>query len=663
MRSTGKTLQLRHTLTLLFLLPLFVFAQSNSSGEEDVTGLWKGQLYNDSSKTFLPFELAISEENGKLGGYSYVLFVIDGKEELGVKKIKIKRKKDRITVEDVELISNTYSEPPPKGVRMISEIDISYNDTAMFMKGKWSTTPTRAYSIVTGTMQLKRVRDFRTLVLYKKLEELKLNQSLSFVINEKKRNDEYELAEQKRKADIAAEEKRKADIAAEEKRKADVAVEEKRKADIAAAEKRKADIDAEEKRKADFAAAEKHKADIAVEEKRKADIAAEEKRKADFAAEEKRKADIAVEEKRKADIAAEEKRKADIASEEKRKADIAAAEKRKADIAAEEKRKADIAAEEKRKADIAVEEKRKADIAAEEKRKADIAAEEKRKADIAVEEKRKADIAAEEKHKADIAAEEKRKADIVAEEKRKADIAAEQKRKADIAAEEKRKADIAAEEKRKADIAAEQKRKADIAAEEKRKADIAAEQKRKVDIAAEEKRKADIARVDQLKKEQIAKSTPVIKAPNEPAKPVVLKPEERTSLPVVSKAEALGAAEDVNERKLGSSKEVYFESDSLVLTLYDNGEVDGDTVSVLMNGQIIFAKTLLTEKPNTKTIYINPSMPDTLMMVMYAESLGSIPPNTGLLIIMDGEKRYEVRFSADLKTNAGILLRRRKKVN
>ncbi|CAN5700661.1 hypothetical protein BH11BAC3_BH11BAC3_05540 [soil metagenome] len=593
MHSTGKTIQFRYLLTLLFLLPLFVFAQSNSSGEEDVKGLWKGQLYNDSSKTFLPYELAISEENGKLVGYSYILFTIEGKEELGVKKIKIKRKKDRITVEDVELISNTYSEPPPKGVRMISEIDISYNDTAMFMKGKWSTTPTRAYSIVTGTMQLKRARDFRKLVLYKKLEELKLDQSLSFVVNEKKRNDDYELAAQKRKADIGAEEKRKADIASEEKRKAD--------------------------------------------------IAAQEKRRGDFAAEEKRKADVAAEEKRKTDIASEERRKADVAADEKRKADIAAQEKRKADIAAEEKRKTDIATEEKRKADIAAEEKRKADIAAEEKRKADIAAEQKRKADLAAEEKRKADIAAEEK--------------------RKADIAAEEKRKADIAAEEKRKADIAAEEKRKSDIAAEEKRKADIATEEKRKADIAVEQKRKADIAADEKRKADITRAEQLKKEQIAKSTPVTSTTVEPAKPVVLKPEERTSLPVVSKAEALGAAEDVNERKLGSSKEVYFESDSLVLTLYDNGEVDGDTVSVLMNGQMIFAKTLLTEKPNTKTIYIDPSMPDTLMMVMYAESLGSIPPNTGLLIIMDGEKRYEVRFSADLKTNAGILLRRRKKAN
>ena len=108
---------------------------------------------------------------------------------------------------------------------------------------------------------------------------------------------------------------------------------------------------------------------------------------------------------------------------------------------------------------------------------------------------------------------------------------------------------------------------------------------------------------------------------------------------------------------------VYFESDSLVLTLCDNGEVDGDTVSVLMNGQVIFARQGLSTKANSKTIYLDKGMPDSLSMVMYAENLGSIPPNTGLLIIMDGEKRHEVRFSADLKTNAAILLRRRIKEN
>jgi hypothetical protein len=120
-----------------------------------------------------------------------------------------------------------------------------------------------------------------------------------------------------------------------------------------------------------------------------------------------------------------------------------------------------------------------------------------------------------------------------------------------------------------------------------------------------------------------------------------------------------GAAE-IDKRVTKSDQSFYFESDSLLLTLYDNGEVDGDIVTVLMNGNVIFSKTLLTEKANSKTIYITPNM-DSVNLVMYAESLGEIPPNTGLLIVNDGEKRYDVRFSADLKTNAGIILRRKKK--
>jgi hypothetical protein len=46
---------------------------------------------------------------------------------------------------------------------------------------------------------------------------------------------------------------------------------------------------------------------------------------------------------------------------------------------------------------------------------------------------------------------------------------------------------------------------------------------------------------------------------------------------------------------------------------------------------------------------------------MYAENLGEIPPNTGLLVVRDGEKVYDVRFTADLKSNAAIILRRKRK--
>ena len=117
------------------------------------------------------------------------------------------------------------------------------------------------------------------------------------------------------------------------------------------------------------------------------------------------------------------------------------------------------------------------------------------------------------------------------------------------------------------------------------------------------------------------------------------------------------AAAYVEQRALASSQVVNFASDSLVLILYDNGEVDGDTVSVLMNGEVIIAKQMLRTTAEKKTIYTNGLSEITL--ILYAENLGKYPPNTGLLVIYDGEERYQVRFSADLDKNAAIVLRRK----
>ncbi len=119
------------------------------------------------------------------------------------------------------------------------------------------------------------------------------------------------------------------------------------------------------------------------------------------------------------------------------------------------------------------------------------------------------------------------------------------------------------------------------------------------------------------------------------------------------------AAVRVKDRTTVLQQTVSFTTDSLQLSLYDNGEVDGDTVSVLMNGQLILEKQGLSTTAIKKTIYI-PSNIDRVELVMYAESLGSIPPNTGLLVIKDGKSLYEIRFSGDLQKNASIVFNRKK---
>ena len=158
-----------------------------------------------------------------------------------------------------------------------------------------------------------------------------------------------------------------------------------------------------------------------------------------------------------------------------------------------------------------------------------------------------------------------------------------------------------------------------------------------------------VAKVDKpAPKQTVAKETkPVLVA----APPV----KQNVPLPVQN-----NAAVDVAKRSINSEQSLFYKSDSLQITLYDNGEIDGDTVSVLLNGKVIIAKKGLDTKPNSYTIYFDRSTPDSQMLVMYAENLGSIPPNTGLLVVREGPSVYELRFSADLKTNAAIILRRKK---
>ena len=76
--------------------------------------------------------------------------------------------------------------------------------------------------------------------------------------------------------------------------------------------------------------------------------------------------------------------------------------------------------------------------------------------------------------------------------------------------------------------------------------------------------------------------------------PVVVKPTR--SAPVI----AVGSASDLDKRTVETIQTVYFKSDSLKLSLYDNGEVDGDTVSVVVNGKVIMGKKGLSTNAITR---------------------------------------------------------------
>ncbi len=139
--------------------------------------------------------------------------------------------------------------------------------------------------------------------------------------------------------------------------------------------------------------------------------------------------------------------------------------------------------------------------------------------------------------------------------------------------------------------------------------------------------------------------------------PVVAEPIAEIKKPAIDITEK---ASSIAGRKSEFTQVVNFKSDSLLISLYDNGEIDGDTVTVYMNGEILMAKQGLKASAIKKTIYLTAGQTEDFTLVMFAESLGKYPPNTGLLVIKDGDDIYNLRFSSDYQKNTGIVFRRKK---
>ncbi len=99
-------------------------------------------------------------------------------------------------------------------------------------------------------------------------------------------------------------------------------------------------------------------------------------------------------------------------------------------------------------------------------------------------------------------------------------------------------------------------------------------------------------------------------------------------------------------------------SDSISIELYDDGLIDGDSVSVFSNNSVLLNKVALTATGLKQTIAI-PSGNNGIVLTLFAENQGTVPPNTGVIIVRDGDKRYEVRFTSDTKKSAAVQIRRK----
>ena len=98
---------------------------------------------------------------------------------------------------------------------------------------------------------------------------------------------------------------------------------------------------------------------------------------------------------------------------------------------------------------------------------------------------------------------------------------------------------------------------------------------------------------------------------------------------------------------------------SIKVDIYDNGQVDGDVVSIYLNEKQLVASKMLTAQPISLQIQVD-NKDEEYDLIMFAESLGSIPPNTALMIVTTPTQRYEINISSNEQTSGAIRFKLKK---
>lgn len=156
---------------------------------------------------------------------------------------------------------------------------------------------------------------------------------------------------------------------------------------------------------------------------------------------------------------------------------------------------------------------------------------------------------------------------------------------------------------------------------------------------------------------------PATPAPVIRKKPVEAKPKTDTTATLTRKDSVLikpitqnkpAQVQKLFERKNKEMSRLVVNVRNINIKVYDNGVVDNDTVSIYYNGKLLVNKKRLTEDAINLNITLDEES-DLHKITMYAENLGSIPPNTALVVVTAGKKRYELFSSANLEENAVLV--------
>ncbi len=109
----------------------------------------------------------------------------------------------------------------------------------------------------------------------------------------------------------------------------------------------------------------------------------------------------------------------------------------------------------------------------------------------------------------------------------------------------------------------------------------------------------------------------------------------------------------IRESAFKEVPEIKVDTGTIRLDFYDNAQIDGDSITVLVDKQVVMTHQRLSGKP--LTTYVKIDLSNTFHEIeMVAENLGSIPPNTAILIITAGKNRHLLSLSSSEVKSARV---------
>lgn len=129
--------------------------------------------------------------------------------------------------------------------------------------------------------------------------------------------------------------------------------------------------------------------------------------------------------------------------------------------------------------------------------------------------------------------------------------------------------------------------------------------------------------------------------------------------PILGEAIELGSTNmsvyEVNqERTVKIARTLKVASPNLKVRVWDNGIVDGDILTLFLNGNMLFDHHKVTKNKRAVNVEL---IEDTNLLILHAEDLGDIKPNTVAVSIDDGIKEQILILSSNLRESGAVMIK------